>query len=262
MDLGIQGKVALVTGGSSGIGRSCAIELAREGASVCFVGRDRGRLDETLRMIESEGGTGFAVEADLSTEEGCRHAFDACMQRFGTVDILVNNAGATQRAQILDMPIEVLQSGLELKLYAAIRMSQLVIPVMREKRWGRIVMVAGAAGTSPTADGLTASMTNIGMLNLSRALTDEVARDNILVNSVCPGNTNTPRAEVRFRAAMARTGKTMDEVIADAGKELPAGRICDPDEVAKVVCFLSSEPCSYVQASAIYMDGGARRSTP
>ncbi|HUF81439.1 MAG TPA: SDR family NAD(P)-dependent oxidoreductase, partial [Burkholderiales bacterium] len=212
MDLGLQGKVALVTGGSSGIGRSCAIELAREGALVSFVGRDRERLDETQRMIEAVGGTGQAVQADLSTAEGCRNAFDACIERFGTVDVLVNNAGATQRAQVLDMPIEVLQAGLELKLYAAIRMSQLAIPVMRAKRWGRIVMVSGAAGTSPTPDSLTASMTNIGMLNLSRALTDEVAGDNILVNSVCPGNTNTPRAEVRFRAAMARTGKTMDEV--------------------------------------------------
>ncbi len=262
MDLGLQGKVALVTGGSSGIGRSCAIELAREGAVVCFVGRDRERLAETQGMIEAVGGTGFAVEADLSTEEGCRHAFDACIERFGTVDVLVNNAGATQRAQVLDMPIEVLQSGIELKLYAALRLSQYVIPVMREKHWGRIVNVSGAAGTSPTPDSLTASMTNIGMLNLSRALTDEVARDNILVNSVCPGGTNTPRAHARYQRRAERESLTMEQVVADEGKHLPAGRICEPEEVAKVVCFLASEPCSYVQASAIYMDGGARRSTP
>src|SRR5690606_23551220 len=169
-------------------------------AAVCFVGRDRERLAETHRTIEAAGGTGYAVEADLATEEGCRSAFDACMEHFGTVDILVNNAGATQRAQILDMPVEILQSGIELKLYAAVRLSQLVIPVMREKRWGRIVNVAGAAGTSPTADGMAASLTNVGMLNLSRALTDEVAADNILVNSVCPGATTTPRAERRYRA--------------------------------------------------------------
>ena len=160
------------------------------------------------------------------------------------------------------MPISVLQEGLELKLYAALRLSQLVIPVMRAKRWGRIVMVSGAAGTSPTADSMTASLTNIGMLNLSRALTDEVAGDNILVNSVCPGGTNTPRAHVRYRARAEREGKTMEQVVADEGKLLPAGRICEPEDVAHVVCFLASEPCSYVQASALYMDGGARRSTP
>ena len=262
MDLGLNGKVALVTGGSSGIGRSCAIELAREGASVCFVGRDRARLDETQQMIEAVGGTGFAVEADLSTESGCRQAFDACMAHFGTVDVLVNNAGSTQRAQVLDMPVEVLQSGIELKLYAAVRLSQLVIPVMREKRWGRIVNVSGAAGTSPTPDSMAASLTNVGMLNLSRALTDEVAHDNILINSVCPGATTTPRSERRFRAVAEREGITYEQALANASSHLPAQRFCESDEVAKVVCFLASEPCSYVQASAIYMDGGARRSTP
>jgi NAD(P)-dependent dehydrogenase (short-subunit alcohol dehydrogenase family) len=262
MDLGLKGKVALVTGGSSGIGRSCAIELAHEGAVVCFVGRDRERLAETQRMIEAVGGTGFGVAADLSTEEGCRQAFDACMEHFGTVDVLVNNAGSAQRASVLDMPVSVLQHGIELKLYGALRMSQLVIPVMRQKRWGRIVNVAGAAGTSPTADGMAASLANVGMLNLSRALTDEVAGDNILVNSVCPGGTNTPRAHARYRARAEREGLTMEQVVADEGKHLPAGRICEPEDVAHVVCFLASEPCSYVQASALYMDGGARRSTP
>jgi NAD(P)-dependent dehydrogenase (short-subunit alcohol dehydrogenase family) len=262
MDLGLEGKIALVTGGSSGIGRSCAIELAREGASVCFVGRDKERLAETQQMIEAIGGTGYAVEADLSTEAGCRHAFDACMERFGTIDVLVNNAGATQRVDILDLPIETLQSGIELKLYAAVRLSQLVIPVMREKRWGRIVNVSGAAGTSPTPDSMAASMTNVGMLNLSRVLTDKVAGDNILINSVCPGATVTPRAERRFRAAAERQGLSYEQALVKASADLPAQRFCEADEVAKVVCFLASEPCSYAQASAIYMDGGARRATP
>ena len=262
MDLGLQGKVALVTGGSSGIGRACALELAREGALVCFVGRDRERLDETQRLIEALGGTGHPVQADLSTEDGCREAFDACMQRFGTVDVLVNNAGAAQRLPVLELSADDIQFGIELKFYGALRMSQLVIPVMREKRWGRIVNIAGAGGTSPTTDSLPGSMANIGMLNLSRVLTDEVAQDNILVNCICPGATTTPRAERRYRAVAERQGISYEEALTEAAKELPARRFCEPEEVAKVVCFLASEPCSYVQASAIYMDGGARRSTP
>jgi 3-oxoacyl-[acyl-carrier protein] reductase len=262
MDLGLTGKVAIVTGGSSGIGRSCAIELAKEGAVVSFVGRDLPRLDETLNLIEAVGGTGQAVQADLSTEEGCRRAFEACMERFGTVDILVNNAGAAQRIPVLDMSPSDIQFGIELKLYGALRMSQLVIPVMRAKRWGRIVNIAGAGGTSPTTDSLPGSVANIGMLNLSRVLTDEVACDNILVNSICPGATTTPRAERRYRAVAEREGLTYEAALAQAASDLPARRFCDPDEVAKVACFLASEPCSYVQASAIYMDGGARRSTP
>jgi NAD(P)-dependent dehydrogenase (short-subunit alcohol dehydrogenase family) len=262
LDLGLQGKVALVTGGSSGIGQCCALELAKEGAAACYVARSPERLAVTEELIEKARGTGFAVVADLSTEEGCRHAFDACMEHFGTVDILVNNAGSAQRSHVLDMPVSVLQHGIELKLYAALRLTQMVIPVMRAKRWGRIVNVAGAAGTSPAADSIPPSIANVGMLNLSRAFQDEVASDNILINSVCPGGTNTPRAHARYLRRAEREGLTLEEVIADEGKHLPAGRICEPEEVARVVCFLASEPCSYVHASAIYMDGGARRATP
>jgi 3-oxoacyl-[acyl-carrier protein] reductase len=262
MDLGINGKVALVTGGSSGIGQCCAVELANEGAAVCYVARSPERLAVTQKLIEGVGGAGFAVEADLSTEDGCRHAFDACMERFGRVDILVNNAGSAQRSHVLDMPVSVLQHGIELKLFAALRMTQMVIPVMQAGRWGRIVNIAGAAGTSPAADNIPPGLANVGMLNLSRAFQDEVARDNILVNSICPGITVTPRAHARYSAQAEREGRTSAEVIAYEGSLLPAGRPCEPEEVARVVCFLASDVCSYVHASAIYMDGGARRATP
>jgi 3-oxoacyl-[acyl-carrier protein] reductase len=262
MDLGIGGKVAIVTGGSSGIGRACAVELAREGVRVCFVGRDLARLEETRVLTAKAGAEGFAVQVDLSTAEGCKTVVDACVESFGGVDILVNNAGSAQPAPVLDMPIETVQSAFELKLYGYIRMSQLVIPHMRRKGWGRIVMVAGAAGTSPAAENLPASFANIGILNLTRSLTDEVAGDDILVNAVCPGGVNTPRAHSRYQRRADAEGKSMEQVVEEAGRELPAGRIAEPEDIARVVAFLASEPCSYVYASAIYMDGGFRRATP
>jgi NAD(P)-dependent dehydrogenase (short-subunit alcohol dehydrogenase family) len=262
MDLGIRDRVAIVTGGSSGIGRDCAIELAREGAKVAFVGRDQARLKQTLEMTRQAGTEGFAITADLSNEEGCRSAVAACIERYGTVDILVNVAGAAQPSYVLTMPRAAVQDGLDLKFYGFMHMAQLVAPYMQAKGWGRIVNVAGAAGTSPTGENMPTSLANITVMNLTKALSDELAKDGILVNVVCPGGVDTPRTHARHAARAEREGKTIQQVMADLGKELPAGRIARSDEVAKVVAFLASEPCSYVFSTAIYMDGGARRSTP
>jgi len=262
MDLGIRDKVAIVTGGSSGIGRECAIDLAREGVKVAFVGRDQPRLHETLAMTRDAGTEGFAVTADLSNEEGCASAVEACISHYGTVDILVNVAGAAQPAPVLTMPAGAVQTGLDLKFFGYMRMAQLVAPYMQAKGWGRIVNVAGAAGTSPTTENMPTSLANITVMNLTHALSDALAGDGILVNVVCPGGVDTPRTHARYAARAEREGKRIEDVIAELGKDLPAGRIARADEVAKMVTFLSSEPCSYVFASAIYMDGGGRRSTP
>ena len=268
MDLGISGKRALVTGGSSGIGRACAIELAREGARVCVVARDEQRLSAVVTEIASDGGEAFWLSADLSTEAGCREAISACVARWAGIDILVNVAGAAQNAYVLDeLTTEVIDDALGLKLYSYLRLSQMVFPYMSSQGWGRIVNIAGAAGTGPTATNLPASFANVTILNLTRALSDVGCKDGILVNAICPGLTNTPRTREHGRVAARKAGRPIDEdvieaEIARAAAALPAGRICEPDEVARVACFLASEACSYVQASAIYIDGGARRATP
>ena len=268
MDLGINGRRALVTGGSSGIGRACAIELAREGARVCIVARDEARLSGVVSEITRAGGEAFWVSADLTTEAGCRSAIDACVTRWGGIDILVNVAGAAQNAHVLDeLTTEVIDDALGLKLYSYLRLSQMAFPYMSGQRWGRIVNIAGAAGTGPTATNLPASFANVTILNLTRALSDVGCKDGILVNAICPGLTNTPRTREHRRVAAQRAGRAIDEneieaAIAQAASALPAGRMCEPEEVARVTCFLASEACSYVQASAIYMDGGARRATP
>jgi 3-oxoacyl-[acyl-carrier protein] reductase len=268
MDLGLTGKRALVTGASSGIGRSCAIELAKEGTRICAVGRDERRLTEVVTEITAASGEAFWVSADLSTEDGCREAMSACVTRFGGIDILVNVAGAAQQAHVLDeLTTELIDDALGLKLYSYLRLSQMAFPYMRAQGWGRIVNIAGAAGTGPTATNLPASFANVSILNMTRALSDVGVRDGILVNTICPGLTNTPRTREHRRVAAQRAGRVPDDAeieaaIDRAARELPAGRMCEPEDVAKVTCFLASEACSYVQASAIYMDGGARRATP
>ena len=149
MDLGLSGKRAIVTGGNRGIGRCCALALAREGARVCITARDRSLLDQAVGEINEAGGEGYAVSADLTTLEACRRVVDESAEQFGGVDVLVNCAGAARAHDILDLPTELIDDALGLKSYSYLRMSQLVIPHMKRNGWGRIVNIAGSAGASP-----------------------------------------------------------------------------------------------------------------
>ncbi len=262
MELGLRQKSAIVTGGSRGIGRSCALSLAREGARVCVAARSRERLEEVVREIGDAGGEGLSVEADLTTMHGCREVVRATVDTFGGVDILINCAGAARGGDILGLPAEQIDEGLALKAHGYLRMSQLAIPHMRENRWGRIVQIAGGAGTSPDRYNMPLSVANIAVLNCTRALSDAVSGDGILVNAICPGLTNTQRARDVQQAEAARQGRDVEELLCEAGEQLPAGRIAEPEEIAAVATFLSSEPCSYVFGGAVYMDGGGRRGIP
>jgi 3-oxoacyl-[acyl-carrier protein] reductase/bacilysin biosynthesis oxidoreductase BacG len=261
MDLGLQQKTALVTGGSSGIGKACAMELAREGARVCIVARDQTNLDAAAADIAALGAGVIPVSADLSTPGGCRAAFDAAVRRFSRVDILINNAGAARQADVLTLDTALVDEALDLKTYGYLRLAQLVAPGMRERRWGRIVNIAGGAGASPTATNLPVSFANVTVLNMTRALSDALSADGVLVNTICPGLTNTPRAR-RLGGPAGQQGGDVETAMAEMGRRLPAGRIAEPEEIARMAVFLASEACTYAHGNAIYMDGGARRSTP
>ena len=262
MDLKLRGKRAIVTGGSRGIGRRCAAALAREGARVCVTARSGDLLDEVVREVNAAGGEGHAVTADLVSLEGCRKAVREAADTFGGIDILVNCAGAARGGDILALPTEQIDDGLALKAHGYLRMSQLVIPYMKENQWGRIVHIAGSAGTSPDRDNIPLSLANIAVLNCTRALSDAVSEDGILVNAICPGLTNTQRARDVQQAEADKQGRDVEELLREAGGRLPAGRIAEPEEIAAVATFLVSEPCSYVFGTAVYMDGGGKRGTP
>ncbi len=262
MELGLNGKRAIVTGSSRGIGHCCALALAAEGVRVCVAARDQQLLDQTVAKINAAGGEGLPVAGDLSLEQNCKRVVEETVRTFGGVDILINNVGAAKNADILELKTEGIDDALGLKSYSYLRMSQLVIPHMRSNGWGRIVNIAGGAGTSPSRGNIPTSLANVAILNMTRALSDSVSSDGILVNTICPGLTNTDRARTQQQAAAEREGRSVEEVIQDLGKALPAGRIAEPEEIARVATFLASDSCSYVFGSSIYMDGGSRRGTP
>ena len=262
MDLGLQGKRAIVTGANRGIGRCCALVLAREGARVCITARNQELLDKVIGQINQSSCQGHAIAIDLTTLEGCQMVVNEAVEKFGGVDILVNCAGAAKNGDILELPTELIDDALGLKSYSYLRISQLVVPHMKRNKSGRIINIAGGAGASPARGNIPISLANIAILNMTRALSDAVSGYGILVNTICPGLTNTQRARDLHRERAAHEGRDVEEILRELGRILPAGRIAEPEEIANMVAFLASEPCSYLFGSSIYMDGGERRSTP
>ena len=217
MDLRLEGKRALVTGASSGIGQSCAEVLAQEGVHVCGVARSADGLEATVSQIKANGGDGCYVAVDLSSEEGCKAAVVGCMDHLGGIDILVNCAGAAKSGDVLAVSTDLIDEALQLKSYGYLRMSQLVIPYMRSQAWGRIINIAGRAGASPEQGNVPVSLANITVLNNTRALSDAVSADGILVNTICPGLTNTRRMKAHHQARADKEGRPVEEIMAELG---------------------------------------------
>ncbi len=262
MDLGLKGKRAIVTGASRGIGREVALELAREGARVCATARDEGLLEKAVNDINAAGGEGMSVSADLTELSECEKVVNAAAEKFGGVDILVNCAGAAKGGDILDIDVDFFSDALSLKTFGYFRMAKLSVPHMKKNGWGRIINIAGGAGAGPARGNMPTSLANITVLNISRGLSDAVAGDGIIVNTICPGMTNTQRARDLCQAQADKEGKDVEEILKARGSRTPAGRIGEPEEIARMATFLASEANSYSFGSSIYLDGGGRRGTP
>tara|TARA_Y100001970_G_C14257595_1_gene876692 strand:+ start:10969 stop:11757 length:789 start_codon:yes stop_codon:yes gene_type:complete len=262
MDLNINNKVAIITGGSRGIGLACAIELAKEGAKIVIAAQSEKNLKNAINLIKKHTGDCIYVSANLSNKDGCEKVVKEAIKKFNTIDILINNVGAANEENVLTLTRETIEGAANLKTYSYLTMSQLVIPYMQKNQWGRIVNIAGGAGTSPNAYNLPLSFANAAVLNMTRALSNQVSRDNILVNVICPGATNTDRARELIRGRMNAENDNIEEAIQQLGNSLPARRIAEPEEIAKMATFLSSNACTYVFGSSIYMDGGSRKASP
>ena len=262
MDLNINNKVAIITGGSRGIGLACAIELAKEGAKIVIAAQSEKNLKNAINLIKKHTDDCIYVSANLSNKDGCEKVVKEAIKKFNTIDILINNVGAANEENVLTLTRETIEGAANLKTYSYLTMSQLVIPYMQKNQWGRIVNIAGGAGTSPNAYNLPLSFANAAVLNMTRALSNQVSRDNILVNVICTGATNTDRARELIRGRMNAENDNIEEAIQQLGNSLPARRIAEPEEIAKMATFLSSNACTYVFGSSIYMDGGSRKASP
>lgn len=252
MDLGLKDRVAIVTGGTQGIGRASALRLAAEGARVAIVARDAGRLERTLAELRAAGGEAQAVQADVSRAADCERVVPEVLARLGRIDILVNNAGTSATGEFEAVSDATWQSDFDLKLFAAIRLARLAIPQMKRVGGGRIINITNIGAKQPRARSMPTTVTRAAGLALTKALSKEYAPDGILVNTICIGLVRAGQHERRA----AQRGVDVETLYAEMGRDIPLGRVGQAEEVANVVAFLASAAASYVTGTSINLDGG------
>jgi 3-oxoacyl-[acyl-carrier protein] reductase len=252
MDFGLNGKVALITGGSEGIGKAAAEVLAEEGAHVVIVARRKDVLEATAAGIRSKGGSVLSIVADVTDAQAVERFVGEAVARFGRLDIVVNNAGTSSAKPFQSATDEIWQEDLDLKLFGAIRVSRAAIPHMRKQGGGRIINITTVSGKQPGAKSVPTSVSRAAGIALTKALSKEFAADNILVNTVSVGVFKSGQQE---RAA-ARQNLALDQHYDKLGDGVPLGRVGEAREAANVIAFLASEAASYVTGASVNVDGG------
>jgi 3-oxoacyl-[acyl-carrier protein] reductase len=255
MDLGLTGKVAIITGGSEGIGKGVALCLAREGTKVAICARRPEILESAATEIRAlSGGEVFAQSADVTKRASIEQFISQVVNRFGRIDILVNNAGRSAAKKFEDVSDEEWEDDLNLKVMAAIWCARLVIPHMRKVGGGRIINVTHPGGKAPTARSLPTSLSRAAGIALTKALSRDYAAENILVNTLCLTNIKSAQSERYWRARGAQG--TLEEFHAQMAKSVPLGRLGEPEEVGALVAFLVSDQARFITGTAINIDGG------
>ncbi len=253
LDLDLQGKVAIITGGSDGLGRASAQRIAAEGAKVAIAARRPDHLERAAAEIRAATGADvLAVPTDVRVAADCERLVQAAMARWGRVDILFNNAGTSAASAFADVDDEAWQADWELKVMGAIRMCRLVIPHMRRQRDGRIVNITTISGKAPKARSVPTSVSRAAGINLTKALATEYAPDNVRVNTICIGLVHSAQID---RMAKGVDLKTHYEQL--ARDRVPLGRVAETHELADLFAFLVSDRASYITGTAINFDGGA-----
>jgi NAD(P)-dependent dehydrogenase (short-subunit alcohol dehydrogenase family) len=254
LDLQLEGKVALITGGSEGIGKAAAIELAREGANVAICARREDILLAAADEARKEArGKVIHVVADVTSDEDVQGFVSRALAEFGGVDILVNNAGSSAARPFEQVDDEAWGYDLDLKLYGAIRASRAAIPHMRERGGGRIINITAVGGKTPGASSLPTTVSRAAGMALTKAMSKDLAKDRICVNAICIGLVKSGQIS---RAAGARfPGVPLDEAYAKMGANVPIGRIGEAREVAVLIALLASPLGGFISGTAINVDG-------
>jgi 3-oxoacyl-[acyl-carrier protein] reductase len=258
MDLGLRDRVAIVAAASRGLGKAVAIGLAREGVRVTILARGRDTLNATAEEIRRETGADvLPLPADVTRQADVKRVVEETLKKWGRVDILVNNAGGPPSTSFLQSSVEDFRRAIDLNLMSAIMLCKEAVPLMVQQRWGRVINIVSIAAMQPLPGLLLSNAVRPGVLGLAKTMSNELSKEGITVNSVCPGYTETDRVKELMATRVQRTGETEEEVRRAYAADIPMGRIGQPDELAAVVVFLASERASYVTGAVIPVDGGS-----
>jgi len=251
------GKVVVVSGGSRGIGRAIAAAFAGEGAQTVLAASSAANLAEGAKAVAAAGGPApLTVAADLRTLEGCEQVFAEVNARFSRCDVLVNNAGATRGGDFFALPDDAFIDGFALKFFGAVRLTRLFWPLLKAAH-GSIVNIVGGAARTPGADFLIGGSVNAAFANFSKGLAALGNRDDVNVNVIHPGMTETGRMIQLFEQFAKAQGKTPDQIKSEQLSKTGIRRIAQPEDVAALALFLCGPPARHIQGTAIAVDGGA-----
>ncbi|MGH7504262.1 MAG: SDR family oxidoreductase [Longimicrobiales bacterium] len=257
MDLGLQGKIALVAASSRGLGRAVARELAGEGARLVMCARGAGALEEAAAAIREETGADIVdAAADLSDGEGVRRVLDVATQAFGGIDVLVTNTGGPPAGPFESHPLDAWRAAVRQNLESVLELVRGVLPGMKERAWGRIVNITSIAVKQPVEGLILSNSIRAAVTGFARTLANEVAPFGITVNNVMPGYTRTDRLEELASRVAQRKGMSHERRFEAWNDEIPMRRLGEPRELAALVAFLASERASYITGTSVPVDGG------
>jgi 3-oxoacyl-[acyl-carrier protein] reductase len=245
MMTGLEGRIALVTGASQGIGRACALALAQSGATVALAARNEAKLAEVVAEIEAAGGKAAAFALDVSSEESIKNGAKAVLAQFGKVEILVNNAGITRDGLLMRMKRADWDEVIGTNLTGAFLLTQALVPAMMKNRWGRIINISSVVGRTGQAGQANYAASKAGLIGFTRSLARELASRGITANAIAPGYIETPMTEVlneQQRTAMMAA--------------IPLARPGRPEDIAQSVVFLASEAAGYITGHVLDVNGG------